>query len=138
MSAPGTFDIVIPKYQWPGGRLMSLNDRGQWAARARATKAWRMTGRLYGRNAIHTGLPHPLPTPVTVTMGVRYQNNKRRDIANTMPTAKALIDGLRDAGLLADDHDGVLVGPFIHRLAPNGYPTLTLTLTWPVPAQDAA
>ena len=38
-----------------------------------------------------------------VQLEVRFITNRRRDATNWMPTEKAAVDGLRDAGVLADD-----------------------------------
>lgn len=38
----------------------------------------------------------------------RAPNNRRRDVANLYPSFKACIDGLVDAGVMRDDHDGIV------------------------------
>ena len=42
---------------------------------------------------------------------VRFPDGRRRDLHNYMPTLKALVDGLVDAGLLPDDDVRHLQGP---------------------------
>lgn len=42
---------------------------------------------------------------------VRFPDGRRRDLHNYMPTLKALVDGLVDAGLLPDDDARRLQGP---------------------------
>ena len=44
-----------------------------------------------------------------------FGDNRRRDVHNYMPTVKAIIDGCTDAGLWADDRDGILTGPDMRR-----------------------
>ncbi len=50
------------------------------------------------------GMP-PSPTPVAVTATIHKSRNNRWDIDGIVPTVKACIDGLRDAGVLAEDDD---------------------------------
>nr|WP_303769103.1 hypothetical protein [Schaalia odontolytica] len=41
-----------------------------------------------------------------------YPDRRRRDRHNLAPTIKAMLDGLIDAGLLPDDADRYLDGPY--------------------------
>lgn len=45
-----------------------------------------------------------------------FGDRRRRDVHNFMPTVKAAIDGLTDAGLWIDDRDGILTGPDLRRV----------------------
>jgi crossover junction endodeoxyribonuclease RusA len=82
----------------PAPRL-NLNDRLFWATRARYTKAWRHAAFIHGRAHRITRLH---PANVQLILGVR-DPQRRRDPSNWMPTAKACVDGLTDAGYWGDD-----------------------------------
>jgi hypothetical protein len=64
-----------------------------------------------------------------VTVGIRFPTNHRRDVGNYYPTAKAILDGLVDAGLLEDDDDTRVTGPDMRRIRPNGSPLVVVTIT---------
>jgi crossover junction endodeoxyribonuclease RusA len=38
----------------------------------------------------------------------RAPDNHRRDVANLYPSFKCIVDGLVDAGVIKDDHDGIV------------------------------
>jgi crossover junction endodeoxyribonuclease RusA len=86
--------ITVPA----ASQRLSLNDRRHYRAAAKLTAEWR-------RNA-HTAAniarlePHG-PSLVQVVFPVR--TNARRDPSNLMPTVKAIVDGLTDAGTWPDD-----------------------------------
>jgi hypothetical protein len=42
-------------------------------------------------------------------------NRRRSDVGNLYPTAKAVVDGLVDYGLIEDDDDTRLIGPDMRR-----------------------
>lgn len=44
-------------------------------------------------------------------MTLVWADNRRRDPGNWYPTAKAIVDGLVDAGILIDDDHTKVVGP---------------------------
>jgi hypothetical protein len=74
----------------------------------------------------------------TIVVRVMWPTRKRRDVHNIMPTVKPLIDGLVDAGVLPDDDDDVLRGPFLmptrRTSSKAGHATLELELV-PGPAR---
>lgn len=80
-------------------KLMSLNDRMHWRRRADATKWWRTRAAWAAREARVRQLPRSL---ITVELPVR--DSRRRDPHNYLPTVKAIIDGLVDAGVWPDDN----------------------------------
>lgn len=86
-----TFPTPAPK--------LSLNDRDHWAVKAATTKAWRTAAFVACRNAGLRDLP---PCLVRVTFTVR--NNRRADPSNLLPTVKACVDGMVDAGAWTDDN----------------------------------
>lgn len=80
----------------------------RWEAPTR--RKWRDAGQTYARQS---GLPRLERAHIEVT--IQFRDNRRRDIANWHPTAKAIIDGLVDYGLLPDDDDRHLIGPDMRR-----------------------
>lgn len=92
-----SYRLEIPApTQW-----VSANDRSHWASKARLVKEWRTTTHLWA-NAEH--LPH-ITQPVQITAWVHRTDTRRADAHNRILTVKACIDGLVDAGVLADDSD---------------------------------
>jgi crossover junction endodeoxyribonuclease RusA len=84
---------------------LTLNQRLHWADRARRVKSWRRAAALHARKTRPGAGPcalEMLPSFVRVTFGVR-DPGRRRDPHNYMPTVKAIIDGLVDAGVWPDD-----------------------------------
>ena len=79
---------------------LTANQRfGHWAAKARITADVRRTTMLLARAA---KLPRNCEH-VTVALHYVPRDRRRRDASNLMPTQKAVVDGLVDAGLVADD-----------------------------------
>jgi len=82
------------------GKLLSMNDRDHWRARARKVKDWRAVASYAAQD--RTRHPRLLgPSVVHVTLPVA--DSRRRDPHNYYPTIKAIVDGLVDAGLWPDD-----------------------------------
>ena len=101
--------IFIPTPRDPKGRLawLSMNERTHWAPKASKVKQWRTLAKITAQNE---HLPKGLQR-VHVTCTVHKTNNRVYDVHNLTPTAKAIIDGLVDYGLLDDDSNAYLVGP---------------------------
>jgi crossover junction endodeoxyribonuclease RusA len=97
-----TFDV--PKALW-----MTANGRIHWAVRAKRTKILRELAALKGWNL------EPFTTRARAVAHISYPRNGRADPANAAPTVKALIDGLVDGGVLADDDHEHLLGPDYRR-----------------------
>lgn len=104
--------------------FISLNQRQHWAVKARLTKAWRNAAHVYARQA---RLPRGL-SRVHVSVEVVKATSRRYDVHNLMPTAKAVVDGLIDYGMCADDSNEYVTGPDM-RAAGKGEPALVLTIT---------
>jgi len=122
-----TWTIQIPA---PAGWI-NANGRTDTRALGPIVKAWREAARLY---ALQAKLPRGLAR-VHVLARCHFVVNRRRDVGNSYPTAKAAVDGLVDYGLIADDNDDILLGPDMRR-GPNvdkkAYPgggLLVLTIT---------
>lgn len=86
----------------------------------------------------------PLASPVVVEMRLTFpRHDRRRDSPNWIPTAKAALDGIVDAHVIADDSDAHVTRTVIHAhdidhhlAATHEHPArvrLTLTLTEETP-----
>jgi len=102
---------------------INANDRMHWRPKARLTKAWRMAAHIHARV---NGLPQGM-CRVQVTAYVMKPTARAYDAHNLMPTAKAVMDGLVDYGLIPDDTNAHLVGPDI-REGGKGAPGLRIVI----------
>ena len=77
---------------------LNMNQRLHWAKKAKITKAIRTEAFIRCRAA-------RIPRTKHLTVQLHYQprDNRRRDPSNLMPTQKALVDGMVDAGVVPDD-----------------------------------
>lgn len=91
-----------------GMELLNANQRLHWAAKARITKGLRDGAFILAKKA-------KIPALDMVCIVGEYQppTNAKRDAANLYPSFKACIDGLVDAGVIVDDDDAHLTGPFM-------------------------
>ena len=104
---------------------LTANESGGWSVRYRRVKAWRHAAR---RAAEAAGLG-PLPYPCRVVATVHRSHNRGRwDASNWSPTAKAVLDGLVDAGLLPDDSNRYVTGPDMR--AGDGWADAGIVLTF--------
>lgn len=106
---------------------LSMNSRLRHKAQAAERKLWRDAANVWAK---HRKLPKGLPK-IRVDATLAFPTNRRRDVSNYMATVKAAVDGLVDYGLIADDADRYLVGPFLHpsdRRSVSGYGTLVLEI----------
>jgi hypothetical protein len=83
---------------------LTSNDRREKYGNAVLVKAWRHAGKQVAKQ-----LPKMLR--VRVVVYVQFRDRRRRDPANWYPTAKALVDGIVDAGVLPDDSSKFVIGP---------------------------
>ena len=86
--------------------LLNANERSHWRRRSELSRQWRE--RTCWLAKAH-GIP-PLQRASVVTH-IAFGDKRRRDVANYQPTAKAIVDGIVDAGVLPDDDDAHLEGP---------------------------
>ncbi|MFZ3475253.1 hypothetical protein ACODT3_42895 [Streptomyces sp. 4.24] len=89
-----------------GLTLMNANDRLTIPQRARLTKALREAGQGAALKA-----KVPRLERAYVTCYLRPTTRGRRDPGNWYPSAKAFLDGVVDAGVLADDDSTRVLGP---------------------------
>ena len=102
---------------------LTANQRMHWRKKAAVTKDVRQWARLLFR-------PTHMHAPVTVQLDWHVPDKRRRDDDNTVPTLKAICDGLVDAGIVPDDTPDLMVKlmpRIIH--APDAPKRLTLTIT---------
>lgn len=103
---------------------INANDRLHWAPKAKLTKAWRQAGAVHARaSKLPKGLRH-----VTIAATVTKPTRQAYDAHNLTPTAKAVIDGLVDYGLVPDDTNTYVTGPDMRASKSIGPATLTLTI----------
>ncbi|MGL5910616.1 MAG: hypothetical protein ACRCZP_11485 [Phycicoccus sp.] len=117
-------------------RFINSNHRPHWATRSKAVRQWRSATLIHAR-----AQRVPSFTAGHITVTVHYPDQRRRDVHNLAPTAKAIIDGLVDAGVFPDDNDAHLTGPDLRRgatvtelacgagIAPYGAVTITIQET---------
>ena len=87
------YSLTLPDLpQW------SLNKRGHWSERAETVKAWRAVA---GWTAAGAGIPRLDKASITLVM--TPADRRRRDPDGIVGALKPCIDGLVDAGVLADD-----------------------------------
>lgn len=77
---------------------LNMNQRMHWAQKAKITKAIRHEAMIRCRATRIRKANH-----ITVQLHYQPRDNRRRDPSNLMPTQKALVDGIVDAGIVPDD-----------------------------------
>lgn len=123
---PAYYRLEIPA----GGGWVTLNQRQHWRVKARLTKHYRQLGQVM---SLHARLPR-LATPAYLIAELRFASAHRRDPHNWVPTAKAVLDGMVDAGVFPDDDHKHVTGPDM-RLGPpvpRGKEHLVIHV-WPAP-----
>lgn len=104
---------------------LNANQRLHWAAKAKRTRIWRQAACAHAKS-------HHLPTfgnRVHVTITITKPTRRRYDVHNLLPTAKAVIDGLVDYGLIPDDDNAHLIGPDLRAADETGPAAITITIT---------
>ena len=86
--------------------LLTANQRLHWRQKAQRTRTLRDITYVVARPALM-----PFADRMRCIVSVAYPDARRRDVHNLMPTVKACVDGLVDAGWLTDDSDRYLQGP---------------------------
>lgn len=110
--------------EWTGERPWSLNDEraGHWRARAERTKRWRHAFAILAR-AEGRELELEVPVVIEATpLGVRG------DAGNHLPAVKAAVDGLVDAGWLADDSPRYVAALLLRAPEPSSSPGLRIAV----------
>lgn len=103
LSSPRTWSILLD-----GDTPISMNRRGHWRTHADAIRTWRTSVMwLAGAEQI------PACDRIAVTLHVWPPDRRRRDRHNLHATLKPCLDGLVDAGVVADDTPDHLAGESI-------------------------
>lgn len=103
---------------------ISANDRLHWAKKARLTKTWRDAGLVYARRERLPRLDR-----AEIRVHVHKTTARKYDAMNLYPSMKALVDGMTtDYGLLPDDDNDHLEGPFIYAGEKQSRPGLTVSV----------
>lgn len=127
-----TFTLVFDWQRPP----LTMNDRPHWREKAKQTRLMRQAASWQARAArLPADLPH-----VTVGLTWVVNDRRRRDGGeNLAPTFKALLDGLVDYGLVADDDPAhVTRGPSVIAYRPGETPHIELHITLNGPDKKAA
>lgn len=99
--------LLVVEFRLKTSSVINANHRLHWAQRSRLTKQLRRIGELsWPRNRRFER--------VQIDVHVGWPDKRRRDVANLHPTFKALVDGFTDAGMVKDDNDTHVRGPFLH------------------------
>jgi hypothetical protein len=107
----------------PAGWIRS-NDHTHWRNRHNLTSQWR-TAAAWAARAAHT----PTLEACTIVATVHRADNRRYDLDGITPTVKACIDGLRDVGVLEEDHCDIVRSLTIEPGDPWADAALVLRLT---------
>jgi crossover junction endodeoxyribonuclease RusA len=120
------YELSMPALPW-----LTANQRGSWRRSHRLVRDWRNLAAWSARSAHIPALERAY-----VLVELRFCTSRRRDPGNWSPTAKAIVDGLVDAGVFVDDDAGRVVGPDL-RLGPTCSVTpfglVVVRLSWPPP-----
>ncbi len=104
---------------------INANQRGSWRAKAKLTRAWRDATHVA---ALQAHLPR-FSSHVHIVATIHKASANRYDATNWADTAKAAVDGLRDAGVLIDDSNKYVTGPDMRPGARAEKAHLMLTIT---------
>jgi len=122
---PGLVNALSSTVIWlfipsSGSEFLSANKRrsgqqGHWTADARLTAEWRHRAGWIASGYRNHVRDHPVldgkPVRIVAHLVMIPRRRSRIDPANWAPTAKPTVDGLVDAGWLADDSAGLVEGP---------------------------
>lgn len=100
MNEPLHHDPLVVETPWQRPPLTE-NQRLHWARKAKLTREIRTWAGVLFRTARFAGVPDEHPLTVELTWFVN--DRRKRDEENTIPTYKAICDGLVDAGIVPDD-----------------------------------
>lgn len=96
------------------------------AVNRRLKQAWRNKAHTLALHYTQQRKPWEPITNASITYIIHRTSNRHSDADNTQPACKAIRDGLVNAGLLTDDHDGIITQT-AYRRGPNK-PTPTVTV----------
>lgn len=100
MTADYRVEILAP-CDW-----INSNHRTHRMVEARRVSAWRAAAKAAVEES-----PVTFGEPVHITATIHKTRAGRWDAGNLYPTAKALVDGIVDAGVIRDDSNEYVIGP---------------------------
>lgn len=131
---PHYYRLELPRWQDERGYLVlpwlteNQKRRQPWYAYRAVIGRWRLWGFKHGQRL---GLDKPLPR-ARVVAELRFVDRRVRDPSNWSSTAKAVIDGLVDAGVFPGDDHRYVVGPDMRvgACVPAGTSELLIVHIW--------
>ena len=109
MTGRDTIELILG----PAPRVLSPNRRGHWATESRAARVYREQAFLVARSRVGVNRKD-LPWPGAFVRATFYfQIKRKRDGDNLNASLKHALDGLADAGIVADDNHLVLLPPTV-------------------------
>ena len=102
-------------------QFINSNQRLHRMAQAKLTKEWRQASAAAAHNT------KPFTKQVRIIAHIHKPRGGRYDPGNLYPTAKAILDGIVDAGILPDDDHVHVVGPDM-RHGGKGAPRITIEI----------
>lgn len=117
-----THTLTIPApCEWINANMRS----GSWHKKANLTRQWRNAAHVA---ALQAHLPR-IDVHVRIVAHIHKATSNAYDSLNYADTAKAAVDGLRDAGVLIDDSNKYVTGPDMRPGARAERAHLILTIT---------
>lgn len=104
-------------------KLLNSNQRPHRMEKAKLTKAWRQAGFKAAEKTMK------FDGPVHITAYIWKARGGRWDPNNYWDTVKPLVDGIVDAGVLADDSWEHVIGPD-HRRGGKGEPRVVIVIEY--------
>lgn len=121
--------VDVRMIDWPNQRLTS-NDlkTSRWSTKDKI-KTWRQVG----FKTFRTAPPIPEGHIARVVLWCRNpKSHQLKDPSNLQPTAKALVDGITDAGVWPDDNAKYVIGQDCRAIQPAGALELVIQI-WTAP-----
>lgn len=117
--------MTIIEFTTEGRRWVDLNgSHGHPRAYQAHMNEWLSRAFIAARSA----KVQPVQTPVIVTAYVHRTTNAHSDAHNVTPTIKACIDAAVKAGVIPDDHDGIVYELRTRRGANRAVPAITIRI----------
>lgn len=101
------------------------NGRAHWIAKARANKRCRALAKALCNEALG-GMPSPRWGKATMLIDARFRTSRSMDPDNLIGSIKAYVDGIQDAGIVANDNQLWPLRPTIETRSKS--PGLTITI----------
>lgn len=96
---------ITIRLAWPPKELSPNYRAKHWSGPAAARAAYRWECRVDARNARDCRTEYPLKAPVEATVVFSVPKGNMPDVDNALASIKSGVDGICDAGILANDRD---------------------------------